>query len=135
VSGAIPDLKSSYDVVRLQNIYYGEQDFGEQPALPTPIFGYKHFIAEETRLLYRGHQFSMSEWPSHLPPKFIQVQGRPAKEEFSIYNDRPVIHIQTRTGAVLTLDACPCGGRLMLDGNCNLYCEACFEIYNDKPII
>lgn len=128
MSGAISDLKGSYDVVRVQNIYYGEQDFGER-FLPTPIFGYKHFIAEETRLLYRGHQFSMSEWPSHLPPKFIQIQGRSAKEEFSIYNDRPEIHIQTRSGAVLTLDACPCGGRLVLDRNGDLYCEVCFQIY------
>lgn len=135
MSGAISDLKGSYDVVRVQNIYYGEQDFGEHAALPTPIFGYKHFMAEENRLLYRGHQFSMSEWPSHLPPKFIQIQGRPAKEEFSIYNDRPTISIRTQGGILLTLDACPCGGCLLLDFSGNLYCNACFEIYNDKPII
>ena len=55
----------------------------------TPILGYKLFQIDETNniILYRGKRFSMARWPHPIPPRFITVQGRQAKESFSPEND------------------------------------------------
>jgi len=79
-------------------------------------------------LLYNGRRFSRSSW-SWRPPKFIRQQGRLAKESTDPRNNHPEIVVYTMKGEALLLDACPCGGELLMDNNENLYCSKCKIIY------
>lgn len=79
-------------------------------------------------LLYNGHLYNRNSW-SWRPPKFIRLQGRQAKESADPRNNHPEIVIFTVHGDALWLDACPCGGELLMDNNENLYCSKCKIIY------
>ena len=79
-------------------------------------------------LLYNGRRFSRSSW-SWRPPKFIRQQGRLAREYADPRNNHPEIVVYTMRGEALLLDACPCGGELLMDSNENLYCSKCKIIY------
>jgi len=85
-------------------------------------------VDSDGHLLYNGHRFSRSSW-SWRPPKFIRQQGRLAKESTDPRNNHPEIVIYTMSGEALLLDACPCGGELLMDNNENLYCSKCKIIY------
>lgn len=85
-------------------------------------------IDSDGRLLYNGRHFTRSSW-SWRPPKFIRQQGRMAKEYSDPCNIHPEILIYTERGNILVLDACPCGGELLMDKNGNLYCSECKIIY------
>lgn len=80
------------------------------------------------RLIYNGRPFNRSQW-SWQPPKIIRMQGRRAKEFGDPRNNHPEISIYTEGGELLRLDACPCGGELLMDHNYNLYCANCNIIY------
>jgi len=80
------------------------------------------------RLLYNGRLYNRNSW-SWRPPKFIRMQGRLAKESADPRNNHPEIVIFTVGGEALWLDACPCGGELLMDNNENLYCSECKIIY------
>jgi len=83
---------------------------------------------ESGRLIYNGRPYSRSSW-SWRPAKVIRQMGRIAKEVPDPRNTHPEISIYTERGKLLRLDACPCGGDLILDHNYNLYCEKCNLIY------
>ena len=85
-------------------------------------------VDSDGHLLYNGRRFSRSSW-SWRPPKFIRQQGRLAKESTDPRNNHPEIVIYTMRGEALLLDACPCGGELLMDSNENLYCSKCKIIY------
>ena len=85
-------------------------------------------VDSDGHLLYNGRRFSRSSW-SWRPPKFIRQQGRLAKESTDPRNNHPEIVIYTMRGEALLLDACPCGGELLMDNNENLYCSKCKIIY------
>ena len=80
------------------------------------------------RLLYNGRLYNRNSW-SWRPPKFIRQQGRLAKESTDPRNNHPEIVIYTMSGRALLLDACPCGGELLMDRNGYLYCSSCKIIY------
>jgi len=63
------------------------------------------------------------------PPKVIRQQGRLAKEEPDEANTHPEIIIFTAKGEALNLDACPCGGELIMDDDGSLYCKECGVFY------
>ena len=83
---------------------------------------------EKGRLMVNGRRFTRSSWGWH-PPPIIREQGRLAKEEYTPANEHPEIAIVTQKGEVLWLDACPCGGELLMDHRGVLYCDNCFMIY------
>jgi hypothetical protein len=85
-------------------------------------------VAEKSgRLIYNGKRYTRGlRW---RPPKVIWMMGRLAKELPNPYNNNPEISIETQSGEVLRLDACPCGGELLLDHRQVLYCAKCFKIY------
>ena len=86
-------------------------------------------VAEKNgRLIYYGKPFRRSQW-SWQPPKIIRVQGRLAKESSDPRNNHPEISIYNERGELQRLDACPCGGELLMDHNYNLYCVDCSIIY------
>ena len=83
---------------------------------------------ERGRLTLNGRRFTRSSW-SWRPPPIIREQGRLAKESTDPRNNHPEIVIYTMKGEALLLDACPCGGELLMDHNMNLYCSKCKIIY------
>jgi hypothetical protein len=86
-------------------------------------------VAEESgRLIYNGRPFNRSQW-SWRPPKIIRIQGRLAKEASDPRNNNPEISIYTESGKLLRLDACPCGGELLMDHRGFLYCKKCNTVY------
>ena len=85
-------------------------------------------IDSQGRLLYNGRLYNRNSW-SWRPPKFIRMQGRLARESTDPRNNHPEIVIYTMNGEALLLDACPCGGELLMDNNENLYCDKCKIIY------
>jgi hypothetical protein len=131
VSETLPDLTLSNNIMGLHPI-----DYGEENSL-TPILGYASFTIDYEAMQWfrHGHRFCRSDWGIYRPlPKFLRIQGRMAKDQFSTFNDHPEIRLQTQRGETLILDACPCGGSLMLDQNTCMYCETCGEIYNDQVL-
>ena len=86
-------------------------------------------VAEEGGLLiYNGRKYHRSQH-GYRPPKIIRMMGRMAKESTDPMNDNPEISILTAQGKILRLDACPCGGELVMDHREVLYCAKCFAIY------
>jgi hypothetical protein len=85
-------------------------------------------VAEENgHLIYNGKRYTArGRW---RPAKVIRRQGRLAKELPNPYNNRPEISVELESGKVLRLDACPCGGELIMDHRLVLYCRECFRIY------
>lgn len=83
---------------------------------------------ERGRLILNGRKFTRSSW-DWRPPQVIRGQGRLAKEYSDPRNNHPEISIYTVGGEMLRLDACPCGGELLMDHNYNLYCSKCKIIY------
>ena len=79
----------------------------------TPILGYASFYEDfENGILYKGkRRFSMNDWPSIHPPKFIWAQGRATKESFSPQNDPSPGHC--------------CGKPLLADPDGRFYCQVC----------
>lgn len=89
----------------------------------------KSMLSEEDgHLVLNGRRFTRSSW-NWRPPEVIRGQGRLAKEYSDPRNVHPEIAIVTQNGSVLWLDACPCGGELLMDNNSNLYCSKCNIIY------
>ncbi len=85
-------------------------------------------VDEKGRLFLNGRRFTRSSW-DWQPPPIIRHQGRLAKESTDPRNNHPEIAIETEGGEVLWLDACPCGGELLMDERDNLYCSKCNIIY------
>jgi hypothetical protein len=89
------------------------------------------------RLLYNGKPYKKNSWCSYFvgdcklygPPKVIRQMGRVAREIPNPANVHPEISILTARGEVLRLDACTCGGELVMDHRGVLYCSNCFVIY------
>jgi len=89
------------------------------------------------RLLYNGKPYNKDTWCCYYwgdcqmygPPKVIRQQGRPAKEQTDEANTHPEIIIFTAKGEALSLDACPCGGELIMDDDGSLYCKECGIFY------
>jgi hypothetical protein len=102
-----------------------------------PILGYATLVEDfDMGILYfRGNRYNLQAWKekngTHEPPGCISCQGRYAKEQYNIFNNKPEISIITQRGETLNLDACPCGGRLIYDSNAYLFCEVCGKIYSD----
>jgi hypothetical protein len=65
----------------------------------------------------------------HLGP------GQAAKEEVSIYNERPEIHTPNAVWDSADSGCLPMRMRLVLDEASCLNCEKCFQIYNALPTI
>lgn len=86
-------------------------------------------VAEESgRLIYNGRALTRSSW-DWRPPKIIRMQGRSARESSDVINNNPEITILTQNGKLLRLDACPCGGELLMDHRGFLYCKECSIVY------
>lgn len=86
-------------------------------------------VAEKSgKLLYNGKLFNRSKW-SWRPPKVIRMQGRLAREYTDPRNSSPEISIITARGVIIWLDACPCGGELLMDHRGFLYCKECNIVY------
>lgn len=86
-------------------------------------------VAEESgKLIYNGKLFNREKW-SWRPPKVIRLQGRPAREYTDPQNNNPEISIITVRGDIIWLDACPCGGELLMDHRGFLYCKECSIVY------
>lgn len=83
---------------------------------------------KDGRLIYNGRPYSRACW-SWRPPKVIRNQGRIAKEYSDPRNNNPEISIYTESGKLLRLDACPCGGELLMDHRGFLYCNKCNTVY------
>jgi hypothetical protein len=94
-------------------------------------------IDSSGRLLYNGRIYNKDTWCRYYfgdlqlygPPKVIRQMGRVAKEIPNPANNNPEISILTQNGDVIRLDACPCGGELILDHRGALYCSNCFVVY------
>lgn len=139
MSSAISDL-TFYDAVNLRTIDIEGKRFFERDAAFRHIWeggilrGYslkikcQVSIDSKGRILYNGRLYNRNSW-SWRPPKFIRQQGRLAKESTDPRNNHPEIVIYTMKGKALLLDACPCGGELLMDNNENLYCSKCKIIY------
>lgn len=82
----------------------------------------------DSHLLYNGRRYTRRVW-SWRPPKIIRMQGRLAREYSDPRNEHPEIIIITQNGEALKLDACPCGGELIMDHRGFLYCASCHLIY------
>ena len=82
------------------------------------------------RLLYNGRLYNRSSW-TYMPPKFIRLQGRQAKEFSSFYNNYPTDIIEVDEEKVRIRRTCDCGGKLVYDKRAWLYCEKCHLIDND----
>ena len=81
----LPNLNS----LKENNIIFSQTSIDEESVLVrTPIMGYSRFRTDyETGILYLGKQrFSLATWGFQLP-KWMRIQGRLAKETFSIYNN------------------------------------------------
>jgi hypothetical protein len=83
---------------------------------------------DKGRLTINGRRFTLSSW-DWQPPFIIRYQGRLAKEFSDPRNNHPEIAIETERGETLWLDACPCGGELLMDERDYLYCVECNMIY------
>jgi hypothetical protein len=149
MSSALSGL-NSYDVVNLQtNVNEGmaeytdrelkciSKDIGFSPIWKGGILHGAHLIlkiqvSEDTRgrLLYNGRLYNRSSW-SYMPPKFIRLQGRQAKECSSFYNDYPTDVIEVDDEKVRIRRTCGCGGKLVYDKRAWLYCEKCHLVDND----
>lgn len=79
-------------------------------------------------LILNGRKFTRSSW-DWRPPEIIRQQGRLAREYSDPRNNHPEISVITENGELLRLDACPCGGELVMDHREVLYCSKCFIIY------
>ena len=108
MSSALPSL-NSYHVVNLRTIINEEmakytdhelkcisKDKGFSPIWKGGILHGAHLIlkiqvSEDAwgRLLYNGRPYNRNSW-SYMPPKFIRLQGRQAKEYSSFYNNYPI---------------------------------------------
>ena len=94
-------------------------------------------VDKNGRLIYNGKPYNKDTWCCYYigdcelygPPKVIRQMGRIAKEVPYPANNNPEIGILTEKGDVLRLDACPCGGELLLDHRGDLYCSDCHLIY------
>jgi hypothetical protein len=113
------------------------KDIGFSPIWKGGILHGAHLIlkiqvSEDTRgrLLYNGRLFNRSSW-SYMPPKFIRLQGRQAKECASIYNNYPTDIIEEDDQKIRIRRNCGCGGKLVYDKRAWLYCEKCHLIDND----
>lgn len=95
---------------------------------------------EKGRLLYNGRLYNKDTWCCYFsgdcmmygPPKVIRLQGRAAKEQLNKANTHPEITIITAHGEVIILDACPCGGELIMDTDDSLYCKDCGDVYSNS---
>ncbi len=82
------------------------------------------------RLLYNGRLYNRSCW-SYMPPKFIRLQERQAKEYSSFYNNYPTDVIEVDSEKVRIRRTCGCDGKLVYYKRAWLYCEKCHLIDND----
>jgi hypothetical protein len=97
--------------------------------MPDASLEIRSMVSEQNdHLILNGRKFTRSSW-DWRPPLIIREQGRLAKESFDPRNNHPEITIITQKGKVLRLDACPCGGELMMDHRGFLYCSECKIIY------
>ena len=149
MSRALSSL-NSYDVINLQTIINQEmdnysdhelkcisKDTGFSPIWKGGILHGAHLIlkiqvSEDAlgRLLYNGRLYNRSSW-TYMPPKFIRLQGRQAKEFSSFYNNYPTDIIEADDEKVRIRRTCGCGGKLIYDKRAWLYCEKCHLIDND----
>ncbi|VVB63276.1 Uncharacterised protein [uncultured archaeon] len=149
MSRALSSLKS-YDTVDLRTLINDEmaqytdhelkcisKDVGFSPIWEGGILHGAHLIlkfqvSEDAlgRLLYNGRLYNRRSW-SYVPPKFIRLQGREAKEYSSFYNNYPTDVIEVDDEKVRIRRTCGCGGKLVYDKRAWLYCEKCHLIDND----
>jgi hypothetical protein len=149
MSSALSSL-NSYDVVNLRTIINEEmtkytdhelkcisRDIGFSPIWKGGILHGVHLIlkiqvSEDAwgRLLYNGRLYNRRSW-SYMPPKFIRLQGRQAKEYTSFYNSYPTDTIEVDDKKIRIRRTCGCGGMLVYDKRAWLYCEKCHLIDND----
>ena len=149
MSSALSSL-NSYDVVNLRTIINEEmakytdielkcisKDVGFSPIWKGGILRGAHLILKiqvsedaQGRLLYNGRLYNRSSW-TYMPPKFIRLQGRQAKEFSSFYNNYPTDIIEVDEEKVRIRRTCDCGGKLVYDKRAWLYCEKCHLIDND----
>jgi hypothetical protein len=141
---------NSYDVVNLRTIINDEmaqytdhelkcisRDMGFSPIWKGGILRGAHLILKIQvsvddwgRLLYNGRLYNRSSW-TYMPPKFIRLQGRQAKEYSSFYNSFPTDIIEVDEEKIRIRRTCSCGGKLVYDKRAWLYCEKCHLIDND----
>ena len=149
MSSALSSL-NFYDVVNLRTIINEEmtkykdhelkcisKDVGFSPIWKGGILRGAHLILKIQvsmddwgRLLYNGRPYNRNSW-SYMPPKFIRLQGRQAKEYSSFYNSFPTDIIEVDDEKVRIRRTCSCGGKLVYDKRAWLYCEKCHLIDND----
>ncbi|VVB63975.1 Uncharacterised protein [uncultured archaeon] len=149
MSGALSSI-NSYDVVNLRTIINEEmakytdhelkcifRDRGFSPIWKGGILHGAHLILkiqvsedEQGRLLYNGRLYNRRSW-SYMPPKFIRLQGRLAKEYSSYYNNYPTDTIEVDDKKFRIRLTCNCGGKLVYDKQAWRYCEECYLIDND----
>lgn len=94
-------------------------------------------VDKKGRLIYNGKPYTRDSWCCYTsggcelygPPKVIRLLGRVAREIPDPINNNPEISILTEKGDILRLDACPCGGELLMDHREVLYCSDCHLIY------
>jgi hypothetical protein len=94
----------------------------------TPLMGYPRFKMDyEAGIFYLGKQrFSWAHWAYPLLPRWMQLQGRAAKEGFSIYNNAIWETLSEGDIKYHVRKVCAeCQGKLLINYDGDYYCQDC----------
>jgi len=120
--------------LKKDNIIFSQNITGEERVLVlTPIMGYSRFRMDyEAGILYLGKQrFSLATWDYQLP-KWMRIQGRSAKETFSIYNNSLWECFTEGELKFHVRRACDeCRGPLRMNADGDYYCKDCGLMMDD----
>lgn len=122
----LQDLNS----LNLDNIIQQPNIIGRSETIltQTPMMGYARFRMDyEAGIFYLGTQrFSLAHWAYPFLPKWMQVQGRPAKESFSIFNNALWEIFEEGDLKFHVRRVCDeCSGPLRMGNDGSYYCNEC----------
>jgi hypothetical protein len=124
----------------LGNIIYQPNSIGEVKSISalTPLLGYPRFKMDfEAGIFYLGKQrFTRAHWAYPLLPKWMQLQGRAAKEAFSLYNNSIWVTISEGDLRFHIRPRCDeCGGEVHINADGDYYCVECGLMLGESTML
>jgi hypothetical protein len=104
----------------------------------TPLLGYPRFRMDYTAgVFYLGKQrFSRAHWAYYLLPRWMQIQGRLAKEDFSIFNNAIWQTFSDGKKKYHVRKVCDmCDGTLLINNDGDYYCKECGLMLGERVLI